>query len=226
VLLLVFSIRVLKTSIRYASNCPSAPASTNIVSRTRQASSMMHGSQILLLRNPGHQVRIVPLRVKFHLLFLVLCLNSLLHPRLPNRSRNHRHRHRLHLDRQARMCTAIIPVTHTTPSPLKIKVFHLHQFPNRTHRVRMGSSERMAMERMLVKLRSWSHRRSDLDTAASAVRRTVRARADACTVTNHARTAGRGIVRGGIAGARTRCARRRGIRCLYGGFIHEKLRCE
>lgn len=114
---------------------------------------MMHGRQILLLWNPDNQARIIPLRVKpHHPLFLVLCLNSLLHLRLHNHS--HKLRLSLLLDRQAHMYMAIILVTHTTPSPLRIKVLQLRQFLSRTHQVsKMGSSERTASGITLVKLR-------------------------------------------------------------------------
>lgn len=149
----------------------------------------MHGKQTLVLQNLAHQPRFIPLCLNpRHLLLAVLHLTILLHqcPRKYSHSLNLRHRHRLRRrynnllsDSQARMYRMPIPGTHITLSTLKVKVLHLHQFLSRTHQVsKMDLNERMAMERR-VKLRSWSPRRSELDTAASAVRRIARARADA-----------------------------------------------
>lgn len=171
----------------------------------------MHGRQTLLPRN--NQARMMPLRVKGHLLFLASRQNIPLHPRLHRHNPNRSHKLRLSLVLDSRMYTATILDTHTTPNPLKIKALRLRQFLSRTRQVsKVGSSEHTATERTLVKWRFWSRRRSDLDTAASAARRTVKARAGACTVTSRARIAGRVIVRAGTAGVRIRCARRRGIR--------------
>lgn len=173
---------------------------------------MMHGRQTLPLRN--NQARMMPLRVKGHLLFLALRQNIPLHPRRHrhNPNRSHKLRLSLVLDSKARLYMAILD-THTTPNPRNIKALRLRQFLSRTRQVsKVGSSEHMATERTLVKWRFWNRRRSDLDTAASAARRTVKARAGACTVTSRARIAGRVIVRAGTAGVRIRCVRRRGIR--------------
>jgi hypothetical protein len=193
----------------------------NVASRKLQANSMMHGRQTLPPRN--NQARMMPLRVKGHLLFLALRQNIPLHPRLHrhNPNRSHKLKLSLVLDKQAHMYTATILDTHTTPNPLKIKALRLRQFLSRTPQVsKAGSSEHTATERTLVKWRFWSRRRSDLDTAASAARRTVKARAGACTVTSRARIAGRVIVRAGTAGVRIRCAQRRGIRCWVVSWVH------
>lgn len=184
---------------------------------------MRRGREILLPQNRDHQARMILLRVNPHPLFLVLCLNNLLHLHLHHHSHHHnRHSHRNRslklnslLDRRVHTYMAIILAIHTTPSRLRTKAFRLGRFLSRTLQMsKMGSSERLAMERTLVRLRSWSHHRSDPDIAASAVRRTARARAAACTATNRARIVGKEIARAGTAGVRTRCVLRPGIRSL------------
>lgn len=156
----------------------------------------MHGRQTPVLQNLAHPPRLIPPCLNpHHLLLVALRLTILLHqrPRLcnrnhnrsPNRSLNLRHRLRrrynsLLSDSQARMYRMPIPGTRITPSTPKIKVHHLHQSLSPIHRVnKMDSNERMVMERPAAKLRSWSPRRSELDTAASAVRRIARAKVGA-----------------------------------------------